>query len=213
MSGEADTHMFADAGKKRGCGLSVLLPGLRYLHYTKEGSCSPPHTDLAKTSPCYLYGDEAGGPRTVKSTHTFILYLSDCHHGGETALLKALPHVQSQQQAKDEGEEGERETQRNDKESSPSKRRGTTKQREAAMRRGKYSLALQTLSRGYDDTHVCTSVPVCSGNTSNLLVSVRPRRGRILVFPHMAPHEGRPVVLGSATGQDNTKLLLRGEVL
>ena len=37
-----------------------------------------------------------------------------------------------------------------------------------------------------------------------VLANVRPLRGRLLLFPHMCPHEGRPVVKGP-------KLLIRGE--
>ena len=92
------------------------------------------------------------------------------------------------------------------------KRKGTKKQRVAASRRIRHSKALQMLSCGNEDTYVSTSMPVCSGGSSNLLVSVRPRRGRILVFPHVAPHEGRPVLLGSTSEPTNSKLLLRGEV-
>ena len=37
-----------------------------------------------------------------------------------------------------------------------------------------------------------------------VLASVSPRRGRLLVFPHVCPHEGRPVT-------DVPKVFLRGE--
>ena len=37
------------------------------------------------------------------------------------------------------------------------------------------------------------------------LAEVKPRRGRLLVFPHECPHAGRPVV-------DTNKLVLRGEL-
>lgn len=38
-----------------------------------------------------------------------------------------------------------------------------------------------------------------------VLANVKPIRGRLLLFPHMCPHEGRPVIQGP-------KLLIRGEV-
>ena len=53
---------------------------LRFLNYDEPGSVLPPHVDLCRV-------DEVSG---VRSTHTFILYLTDCERGGGTALLKKL---------------------------------------------------------------------------------------------------------------------------
>jgi hypothetical protein len=39
-----------------------------------------------------------------------------------------------------------------------------------------------------------------------IMANVKPVRGRLLLFPHLTPHEGRVVV-------DVPKLLLRGEVI
>jgi hypothetical protein len=50
---------------------------MRFLLYAEEGGGLPPHIDLTRT-------DEAG----TRSTHTFILYLTDCASGGETELLR-----------------------------------------------------------------------------------------------------------------------------
>lgn len=50
------------------------------------------------------------------------------------------------------------------------------------------------------------------GMDPNVLVSVQPRRGRLLLFPHAAPHEGCPVQ-GQGQEQGPIKLLLRGEAL
>ena len=97
-----------------------LMPQMRFLHYGEEGGRLAPHVDLFKT--------DAKG---VKSTHTFILYLSACE-GGETALLRSVQEP-----------------------SSP-------------------------------------------------LAVVAPRPGRLLLFPHLCPHEGRPLIKGP-------KLLIRGE--
>ena len=43
------------------------------------------------------------------------------------------------------------------------------------------------------------------GRDAAALAVVQPRRGRLLLFPHVCPHEGRAVV-------DVPKLLLRGEL-
>lgn len=53
---------------------------IRFLRYERKGGILPPHVDLCRV-------DEKSGQR---STHTFILYLTDCEHGGGTALLDEL---------------------------------------------------------------------------------------------------------------------------
>jgi len=53
------------------------LPAMRFLHYDTAGALLPPHTDLSRRC-------ELGGQR---STHTFVLFLTDCASGGETRLL------------------------------------------------------------------------------------------------------------------------------
>ena len=59
---------------------SSVFQHMRFLHYDRAGGILPPHVDLCRV-------DGASG---LRSTHTFILYLTDCEHGGGTALLKEL---------------------------------------------------------------------------------------------------------------------------
>ena len=63
---------------------SSVFKHIRFLTYEKPGGVLPPHVDLCRV-------DDASG---VRSTHTFILYLTDCDHGGGTALLKSLKDPQ-----------------------------------------------------------------------------------------------------------------------
>ena len=56
----------------------------RFLNYEKPGGILPPHLDLCRV-------DAGSG---LRSTHTFILYLTDCEDGGGTALLKSLKDPQ-----------------------------------------------------------------------------------------------------------------------
>lgn len=49
----------------------------RFLEYRKEGASLDPHTD----------GTKICDDTKLKSTHTMLLYLSDCEKGGETLLL------------------------------------------------------------------------------------------------------------------------------
>jgi hypothetical protein len=105
-----------------------VYPYMRFLHYSKPGTILAPHVDLCRVDPF-------SSDQELRSTHTFILYLTDCHTGGETCLLGEVSG---------EGRE------------------------------------------------------VC-------LAKVEPRQGRLLVFPHVTPHEGLEVV-------DVPKILLRGEL-
>uniref|UniRef100_A0A7S3MEH5 Fe2OG dioxygenase domain-containing protein n=1 Tax=Spumella elongata TaxID=89044 RepID=A0A7S3MEH5_9STRA len=119
-----------------------VFPQMRFLHYEAEGTALAPHVDLSRHDPRAVH---------IKSTHTFILYLTDCDAGGgETVLLKSLC----------------------------AKGKAVTTETVA-------------LNNGYDD---------------NTVAAVSPRRGRLLLFPHNCPHEGR------AISSKDPKLLLRGEV-
>eukprot|EP00927_Polykrikos_kofoidii_P016900 TRINITY_DN17672_c0_g1_i1.p1 TRINITY_DN17672_c0_g1~~TRINITY_DN17672_c0_g1_i1.p1 ORF type:complete len:1232 (+),score=222.28 TRINITY_DN17672_c0_g1_i1:214-3909(+) len=58
---------------------SLVMAHMRFLHYENVGGGLPPHIDLART-------DSSGN----RSTHTFIIYLTDCERGGQTVLLKDI---------------------------------------------------------------------------------------------------------------------------
>lgn len=104
-----------------------ILAYMRFLEYDQVGGRLDPHTDGNKVC------EDTGLP----STHTMLLYLSDCHVGGETVLL-------------------------------------------------------------------APSVPKDT-STREIVTAVKPRVGRILLFPHPTWHEGAPTV-------DVPKLCLRAEV-
>lgn len=107
-----------------------VFPHMRFLNYRQSGSVLAPHVDLFKKD----------GKTGMRSTHTFILYLTDCENGGETALLKELP----------------------------------------------------------------SGGP--SAHQPKVIAKITPKRGRLLLFPHLTPHEGREVI-------SVPKLLLRGEAI
>jgi E3 ubiquitin-protein ligase listerin len=109
------------------CSPTQAMPHIRFVNYPSTGGVLAPHIDLSR---CHHI------KHTLRSTFTFLLYLSDCNEGGETALLEHLPSIES---------------------SSPA------------------------------------------------IAAVKPKRGRLLLFPHVCPHEGCPVV-------DCPKLFLRGEL-
>jgi hypothetical protein len=60
--------------------LDIIFPHMRFLHYEQPGIELAPHVDLSRVS----------ANTELRSTHTFILYLTDCRFGGETVLLQHL---------------------------------------------------------------------------------------------------------------------------
>ena len=124
----------ANSGIKSSPSSPVLrvFPHMRFLNYTSSGTVLAPHIDLCRVNPFCRTSDKQTPEH--RSTHTFILYLTDCEHGGETSLLEE----------------------------------------------------------------------VTADGSAPSLAKVSPRRGRLLIFPHVTPHEGLEVV-------DAPKILLRGE--
>jgi len=67
----------------------VVYPHVRFLCYDKVGTALPPHVDLNRTHP-FDDDEEEDDKKARQSSHTFLLYLSDCQQGGETTLLREL---------------------------------------------------------------------------------------------------------------------------
>jgi len=110
-----------------------VFPHMRFLNYSVSGAVLPPHVDLCRVNPFCNPSEKQN--QNNRSTHTFILYLTDCQTGGDTNLLER----------------------------------------------------------------------VSSDGSAEVLARISPQRGRLLLFPHMCPHEGAEVI-------DVPKILLRGEV-
>jgi hypothetical protein len=55
----------------------TVFPHMRFLNYTEAGTVLAPHVDLCRVDP--VTGN--------RSTHSFLLYVTDCEKGGETSLL------------------------------------------------------------------------------------------------------------------------------
>ena len=128
--------LFSCGAFRRDFSSSFTFPKFRILSYEHVDGFVPPHVDLSRTN---RHG--------VRSTHTLILYLTDCNRGGETRLMHRLP------------------------------RSGDKSSKEVELR-------LRSRNSSYD---------------------VEPRRGRLLLFPHLQPHEGLPTI-------DCPKTFLRGEM-
>ena len=65
-----------------------VFPHMRFLHYTSSGTVLAPHIDLCRVNPFSRASDKQTAEH--RSTHTFILYLTDCETGGETSLLEEV---------------------------------------------------------------------------------------------------------------------------
>ncbi|CAE7294476.1 RE1 [Symbiodinium natans] len=57
---------------------AAAMPHMRFLIYPEPGGSLPAHVDLSRTE------------QNLRSTYTFLLYLSDCLTGGETTFLQCL---------------------------------------------------------------------------------------------------------------------------
>merc|ERR1712176_592960 len=104
--------------KESSSSLLRVFPHMRFLKYSSSGIVLPPHIDLCRVNPFCRPSDKHNPNH--RSTHTFILYLSDCQQGGETSLLNE----------------------------------------------------------------------VTADGSAVSIAKVSPRKGRLLIFPHLTPHEG-----------------------
>ncbi len=84
-----DTHPLSmSLDIEPGTSLVRVFPHMRFLHYTSSGTVLAPHIDLCRVNPFSRPSDKQKPEH--RSTHTFILYLTDCKIGGETSLLEEV---------------------------------------------------------------------------------------------------------------------------
>ena len=84
-----DTHPLSmSLDIQPGTSLVRVFPHMRFLHYTSSGTVLAPHIDLCRVNPFSRPSDKQKPEH--RSTHTFILYLTDCETGGETSLLEEV---------------------------------------------------------------------------------------------------------------------------
>ena len=79
----------------------IVFPHVRFLNYTRQNTFLAPHVDLFRTFDLfpvqhYITTNDDKSTCNEKysnksSTHTFILYLTNCDNGGSTSLLSSLP--------------------------------------------------------------------------------------------------------------------------
>ena len=172
---------------------SEALPHMRFLHYKHSGGNSSPHIDLPRR---VTYD---GSNRS--STHTFLLYLTNCEHGGCTNLLQSVNPT------------------------NPTTEKNNENSINVVVRIpniNETSVIPTIINSNNDNSNECTksiteeivkykdntveNKPTIGDINTNIIASIKPRRGRLLVFPHVCPHEGEFTI-------DVPKVLLRGEML
>ncbi len=197
-----------------------ILPYMRFIRYRMDGACSPPHVDLVKSGVAMEYPLQASGNAgvisniegteepvplsgTIRSTHTFILYMTTCETGGETALLRKIPPVPKPRtdKGKSKIKSKEAETHKSSKDGEMGTNHPVVESKEKEQPES---------PRSPVDTSVDTSVSTVPAEMENTIYAVQPVRGRLLFFPHNHPHTGRSVVLPKGLGTQ--KLILRGEM-
>jgi hypothetical protein len=184
-----------------------VLPQMRFLHYTTPGGYLPPHIDLSRLSS----GTE------IHSTHTFIIYLTDCAQGGETRLLEvsALSRANVKVKGMGEGKSIGRASDDDgasvcldssethvEEEVEPEHRQQGERQQEPSFH-GSFNGHTQPSTT---ISNISTGAVDLKADSDDVIAAVAPKRGRVLIFPHACPHDGATVV-------EVPKLLLRGEIV
>ena len=201
--------------------VTQALPHMRFLNYSMIGSSSPPHVDLSRRT-----------KDNRRSTHTFLLYLTDCYKGGETRLLRSVNprHSKGIIKGGNVGVGAEVEVGSNDdsceEKGIVSKKSGIDNSNNDNIDNNKNNYRSSNVhvdihndnnldhnsnsnNINYTNPHKTSKGEEEEGSSEtdeNVLSCIAPRRGRLLIFPHYCPHEGAHTI-------SLPKILLRGEMI
>lgn len=161
-----------------------VLPWMRFLEYSERDQGLGPHTDAL------IRCKETG----VWSTHTLLVFCSDCNVGGETTLLPedaktTRVRQRKVQKARDAANELKSAIARTESDDM------TTKTTSSAR--------LDRLQTALQNTEESIAIMTMQAKPS---FPVQPKCGRIFFFPHECPHEGRSTV-------SVPKIFLRAELI
>lgn len=170
-----------------------VLPWMRFLEYTTPNGSLGPHTDaLIRCKETDIW-----------STHTLLVFCSDCEVGGETTLLPEDAKTtrlrkKKLQKAMDAAEEVRLAIARMNtscdghQHSADDGSNGTN-----ITKLNRLQTTLQTIE---------DNITTMNKEAAKPCFPVKPKCGRILFFPHECPHEGRPTV-------SVPKIFLRAELI
>jgi len=137
---------------------SIDIKSLQLTDSNDDTNCNQEKYDFLKFNPGL---QSRMNKLLLTSTHTFIIYLTDCQEGwGDTVLLNSM--------------------------------------------KSSILASTDTSNPNLSGAAVASSYTSYTGPESNIIRSIQPKVGRLLLFPHSCPHSGLPV-------QKDCKLLIRGE--
>lgn len=173
-----------------------VLPWMRFLEYTEPNGSLGPHTDALIR--CKLTNEW--------STHTLLVFCSDCEVGGETTLLPEDPKATRRrerdvQKARKAAGELRGVIARIQSDGSSSGSSGSCSEAEVDTAKRK---RLDRLNNALSAAEIRATKLVQSAPEASY--PVKPKRGRIFFFPHECFHEGRPTV-------SVPKIFLRAELI
>ena len=167
-----------------------VLPWMRFLEYTTPNGSLGPHTDaLIRCKETDIW-----------STHTLLVFCSDCEMGGETTLLPEDAKTtrlrkKKLQKANDAAAEVRSAMARINTSCDSQENSADDGSNEKKLAR--LQTTLQTIE---------ANIATMNKEAAKPCFPVKPKCGRILFFPHECPHEGRPTV-------SVPKIFLRAELI
>ncbi len=168
-----------------------VLPFMRFLEYSEPNGSLGPHTDaLIRCKETNIW-----------STHTLLLFCSDCDVGGETTLLPEdakTTRLRKRKLQKAMSAAAEVKSAIANITSSDDGSSIINNEKNSASRLERLQTTLRSIEQNIvamnEESAIKKSFPV------------KPKRGRIFFFPHECPHEGRPTV-------SVPKIFLRAELI
>lgn len=169
-----------------------VLPWMRFLEYTEPNGSLGPHTDaLIRCKETNIW-----------STHTLLLFCSDCNVGGETTLLPEDAKTTRLRERKLQKAMSAAAEVKSAIANITSSDDGGSSSINSEKNSARRLERLQTTLHSIEQNIVAMNEELATKQA----FPVTPKSGRIFFFPHECPHEGRPTV-------SVPKIFLRAELI